>query len=207
MQTKLCNALNAELAVMTFALRIFSFAFLSFCLLLSGCNPKSEEKAEDEAEQAEAQEEENTNPAEAESDKTVEGKSESADQDKTSESKTNRSNAESSESAAKSSTQTATSSTPSKNGVPEINFGSPEASVGYSIATGLRNRAAAYAKKGDSKSAYQTTLAAWEAVRDEKNNKQCQELSTELLQDLEKYGEGLRMPVIENVLKKPVRYE
>jgi hypothetical protein len=79
-------------------------------------------------------------------------------------------------------------------------------SADYQKAVQLRQSAAAFARKGDIKSAYQASLLAWQGIRKEKDQ-QIRELAAKLLRDLEQYGEQLETPKIQRVLVKPIRYE
>jgi hypothetical protein len=79
-------------------------------------------------------------------------------------------------------------------------------SADYQQAVQLRQSAAAFARKGDIKSAYQASLLGWQGIRKEKDQ-QAKELAAKLLRDLEQYGEQLETPKIQRVLVKPIRYE
>jgi len=61
----------------------------------------------------------------------------------------------------------------------------------FEFAAARKSDAARHAKAGDKAAAYETALKGWNALQDHVAEADCGKLSTELLADLEEYGEAL----------------
>jgi hypothetical protein len=78
----------------------------------------------------------------------------------------------------------------------------------YASADDLRKKATNAARQGNIEAAYQYSLNGWEAVRVHEGDAKCRKLMTELLQELEVYGEQISADSGESSLGgKPLRYE
>ncbi|QEG35136.1 hypothetical protein [Bythopirellula goksoeyrii] len=86
--------------------------------------------------------------------------------------------------------------------MPSPKFDSPEDALAY--ANRQREKSSELSKSGDNAEAYEQALQGWQSLQPHLADKACDELSEDLLKDLEKYGEGLGakgIPIIGKPLK------
>lgn len=84
--------------------------------------------------------------------------------------------------------------------LPTAKFSTPGSALSY--AKIQRSKSSEFSKSGDVNKAYQEALEGWQALQPHLANKECEELSRSLLNDLNSYGEQLGASSIRTIGKR-----